>query len=615
MISPARTKQTLALLLAFASFAICQAANAQPDFVGQQGFGGFASAPEPDLVQVRAEFTVATQDQPARLFVFAEVADDWHIYSTTQPPGGPLKTQIQIDQQAQFRLSGPFQVVQPPVVHTYDEFWPNLPVEEHEGKVVWYAPIELAEGVDPNRLTITGKILGQVCKEMCLPFTLEFMASMGPGMAVTAGATSTAASQPLALIVVFALLGGLILNLMPCVLPVIGLKILGFVDQAGQSRGRVFALNAYYAIGMLSVFLLLATLATSVQLGIGTENLGWGEQFTFMWFKVATTALVFVMALSFLGVWDIPIPGFAGRGKASDLAAREGASGAFFKGIFTTILATPCSGPFLGPLFAYTIGQPPQVTYLIFASIGLGMASPYLLIGAFPRLIAFIPKPGAWMDTFKQLMGFLLLATAVYLLSTITNRYVVPTFAFLVALWFGCWWIGRIPITASLTKKLTAWCGSSLVAAVVGFLAFVPSQHELPWQPYSPETLADAQARGKTVLVDFTADWCLTCKLNLKMAINTKKVKRLVEKNNVITLIADWTDRSDMIKQSLAQLDSVSIPLLAVYPASQPGRPIVLRDLLFESDVVAALEKAGPSQPDEITSDAIAAPPSLTPVP
>jgi thiol:disulfide interchange protein len=174
----------------------------------------------------------------------------------------------------------------------------------------------------------------------------------------------------------------------------------------------------------------------------------WGEHFTLPWFKVALTGLVFAMALSFLGVWEIPIPGFVGTGRAGKLQAEEGPGGAFFKGVFTTILATPCSGPFLGPLFAFLLKQPPYVTYLVFGAVGLGMASPYLIVGAFPKLIRFLPKPGAWMETFQQLMGFLLLATVVYLFWTMTSTYFVPTLTLLlVGLWPACWWIGRTPLT------------------------------------------------------------------------------------------------------------------------------------------------------------------------
>ena len=228
--------------------------------------------------------------------------------------------------------------------------------------------------------------------------------------------------------VLWGFVGGLILNVMPCVLPVIGLKILSFVQQSGHNRGKAFMLNVWYSLGLLSVFLVLAVLAVVL-------HLGWGELFGMTWFKITLAAVVFVMALELHGPVGSAAAGVSGRGQDGRVGRAGGRRRArSSRACLTTFLATPCSAPLLAPAVAWATSQPAAVTLTVFLSAGLGMASPYLLIGALPGLLRFLPKPGAWMDTFKQFMGFVLMGTVVYLLAVLKPHLVVPTVGFLFGL-------------------------------------------------------------------------------------------------------------------------------------------------------------------------------------
>ncbi|MEO1991939.1 MAG: thioredoxin family protein [Pirellulales bacterium] len=399
------------------------------------------------------------------------------------------------------------------------------------------------------------------------------------------------------------LVGGLILNLMPCVLPVLGLKLMSFAQQSGKERREVLRLNLWYCAGLYAVFFVLAILSVAANVGLAESNLAWGEQFTSWRFNVTMTGIVFAFALSFLGVWELPIPGFIGV-KAGRVQAEEGAAGSFLKGVLSTLLATPCSGPFLGPVFGFTLTQSTSVTFAIFGSIATGMALPYILVGLFPGLVKFLPKPGPWMETLKEVLGFVMLGTVAYLFTFLSHDYFVPTFTLLIGIWAACWWVGKGQESGGGSVGFGRWCQAASVAVVIGTLSFFflgPVESLIEWQPFSRQRLTELQAEGATVLVDFSADWCPTCKYNLATAIETRKVKAAIEENRVVPMLADWTDGSPEIKDMLASLQSKSIPVLAVFPALQPGKPlgspIVLRDLITESQVLAAIRDAGPSRP------------------
>jgi suppressor for copper-sensitivity B len=394
-----------------------------------------------------------------------------------------------------------------------------------------------------------------------------------------------------------ALAGGFILNFMPCVLPVIGLKLMSFVNQSGSSHAKVISLNLSYVVGILSVMLVLA-LANVIAKTAG-DAFGWGQQFTRLEFQVPMAVLIFAMALSFLGVWEIPIPGFATSNKSGKLMEQEGLTGAFFKGILTTLLATPCSGPFLGTLFGLTLTLSITSIVLLYLLVGVGLGLPYLAICFYPQAIKLLPKPGAWMDTLKQVLAFPLLLTVVYFIAMIAPDYRVATLTLLIVVWFACWMIGRVPAYAEAYRIRSVWLtgvGICVAGTVLSFMLLGPVKHDVPWIPYNEAALAQHRSEGKTVMIEFTARWCLTCQSNMKFAIDRPRVANLVDENGVVPLLADWSEPSDEIFSKIKELNSLSIPLLAIYPADPTLEPIILRDAITETQLLEALKAAGPSQ-------------------
>lgn len=431
---------------------------------------------------------------------------------------------------------------------TFDAFSPNVEAEEkrkneerveyhHEGEVVFSAELTVPDDAESGSVEVFGNIAYQTCdvNGSCLqPSTADFLLTVNVGAETDAQEqtliikksnskyenvlekfkTLSAADQkePFVLSTFLwycglSLLAGLILNVMPCVLPVIGLKMMSFIEQAGENRGRIFALNAAFSLGLMSVFWLLGFLVVIM-------DFGWGDLLNKgLTGIIIASGVVFAFGLSFMGVWEIPIPGFASSSGANKLAEKEGLGGAYLKGILTTVLATPCVGPMLIPAMTFAVTQSWFVGFAIFTMLGLGMAFPFLLVAVFPGAIKILPKPGAWMETFKQVMGFVLIGTVLFLLSTFakpsedTTPYVLPVMAMLLAIGVGCWWIGRTSIAAEFKEKVTAYVlGIAIIAGGTwaGFYVLGPPQYELEWEPYSNSLLADLREEGKPILIDFT---------------------------------------------------------------------------------------------------------------
>jgi thiol:disulfide interchange protein len=393
----------------------------------------------------------------------------------------------------------------------------------------------------------------------------------------------------------FAMIGGLILNVMPCVLPVISLKIFGFVSEAGIEPKKAFRLSMAFSLGIMGCFAALAALV--VLLRTAGAQVGWGFQFQDYRFIVIISCLVFAFALNLFGVFELSVSSRATQGLAN-LARGQGYGGAFFQGVFATVLATPCTAPFLGTASAFAFAQSGWVTFLVFLFIGLGMALPYLLLAINPKWLRYLPKPGDWMLRLKQCMGFLLAGTLLWLMWVLGQMQGVDAVVQLGAIFLviailawikGSFWT---PVSSARSRLLAMGAMVFVLLLAAASYQFFTKPSQLVWRPFSKSTLDEALASGKPVFIDFTADWCITCKTNERFAIDTARVRREFSKRNVVALKADWTKGDPEITQILKQFGRAGVPMYLIYPrGSKEAQPVLLPELITSQTVLDALNK------------------------
>ena len=414
------------------------------------------------------------------------------------------------------------------------------------------------------------------------------------GVNVAVASTAT----PLWWLLVLAFGGGLILNVMPCVLPVLGIKLVGLAEQSGNDRGKILRVNAGTIAGIFAVFMGLAVFTA-------VFNQAWGTQFQNFGVRVTAIVALFAFALSYLGVWHIPSPNLGGGAGGDD----DGLIASFGKGVFATLLATPCSGPLLGGVFAALLGASLPTVFLVFAAMAAGMSLPYAVVGLFPAAASWLPKPGNWMETFKEAMAFVMLLAVAYVFYQFKEEHKVPVFIMLVGVWFGCWLFGKVPEYRPLRHRLFALAAGVVAAVIVSVTGFRLMNQDgyVDWVDYTEPTLERYQADGRTVLVDFSAKWCPTCLLNLSRAIDRPRVADTLEELDAVALYADWSEYDPAVGAKIKELQSASIPLLAIYPGDDPENPIVLRDIVTTNQVLDALKEAGPS----VDRSAVVAPPTV----
>jgi len=387
-------------------------------------------------------------------------------------------------------------------------------------------------------------------------------------------------------ILVLAVIGGFILNFMPCVLPVLSLKMFSVVSHGGQADARIRLSFAATALGILVSFLALALAFAGLKLA--GASFGWGVQFTQPVFILVLLAVLVGFALNLFGLFEIPnIPGLGGLS-----ANQRGFLGDFTSGVLATLLATPCSAPFLGTAIGFALAAPVPVLVLIFLFVGVGLALPYFAVIAFPRLAAVMPKPGRWMLRLRQVLGLALVATAVWLTGVLLKQWgVTSDLRWLAALAAGLTFAAGALFARWRTAGLGAVGAAIPLALVLSFSPQATASEEATFQPFSEAVLEEALAEGKTVFVDVTADWCLTCKTNKIRAINHEDVQAALGSESVISLQADWTAYDASITRYLASQGRRAIPFNAVYNPKS-GTAEVLPELLSPKDVLGALARA-----------------------
>lgn len=389
------------------------------------------------------------------------------------------------------------------------------------------------------------------------------------------------AGPSLALILLWALIGGFILNFMPCVFPVLSIKALSFLNPGSDAR-KLRLSGWFYTFGVLGSFLGLGALL--LLLRAGGEQIGWGFQLQSPVVTASIALLFFWLSLNFLGTFEI------GQSLTYLGATKTKASlgGSFMTGVLATVVATPCTAPFMGAALGASLTLPAAGTMAVFAGLGVGMALPFLMLSYFPKILNILPKPGAWMQTFKEFLAFPLLATVIWLVWVLSNQVSADALIFVFGLFLTvCYWIwlGR-QVRDERWRQLLLLAGFIFSFTALSLMPTTKPLAETPqqsrWLKYDETAIQKNLADGRAVFIDFTAAWCITCQVNKKVVLNTSDIQDLFAKNDVQLYKADWTDKDPAITAALARYGRNSLPLYVFYEAGSQ-EPRLLPEILTQS--------------------------------
>lgn len=583
--------------------------------------------PEKAALSLAADRTAYEPGGTARIAARVTVEDGWHVNSNTPTFEYLIPTKLDLELPADW----PDETVRYPKHEMQTFAFADQPLAVYAGEFVIQSEVKVPAGAAQGAVPIRAALRYQACNDsQCLPpvttdatvsltvgpggtpIESDLFAGSASGTPVGKGDGGGPEGRGIGAMLLLALLGGLILNAMPCVLPVLSLKVFGLVRSAGQGRSEVVRGALATAAGIVVSFLALALAAVAAR--AAGAAVGWGIQFQRPGFVAFLAVVVVLFCLNLWGLFEIPLPQRLARLGGS--GPREGIAGHFASGLFATLMATPCSAPFLGTAVGFALAQEAPAILAIFAAVGLGMALPYLLLAAAPGTARFLPRPGEWMNTLRGILGFLLAAAAVWLFyvlsSQVSPERVAAVELGLLALSLFLWLRHRQMASGS-PKRGLRWVSEigmiAAVAATVGIAALSPaispamgttkdprlaagsSAGLISWEPWERARAEELAGQGKLVFVDVTADWCFTCKVNERLVLETPEIAGAFAEHGVIPMKADWTNRNEEIGKFLAEHGRYGIPFYLLY---RPGQePRVFSELLTKDGLAEAVKEAG----------------------
>lgn len=569
-----------------------------------------AAAQPPDRAQKASIEAFADRSsyapgETARIAVRATVEDNWHLQAHIPTYDYLIPTVLRIELAEPRDGIGIGDVAYPDPIQWRAPFAGDEILDVYEGETTFFATVQVGPRTPAGSLPLELILDYQACDDrVCLrptstSTTLELTVGE-PGepthtavfVQETSGTAASGAAAPgpgLLTMIGLAVLGGLILNLMPCVLPVLSIKVFGLLQAAEEGRGSVRRGALAFSAGVFVSFWILAGLA--IGLRAAGEAVGWGIQFQNPVFVAFLTVVMVFFALNLWGLFEIPLPRFLGRGGG------HGNAGHFGGGLLATLMATPCSAPFLGTAIGFALSREPMTILIIFTAIGFGLALPNLVLAISPRAAALLPRPGAWMETLRGVFGFLLAATAVWLLYVLNGQVSSATLALVQAALLGIGlfaYLGRSQRTGAVARlvplvgMLVCAAGALWIAGTSAPEARANATSDYDWVEFDEGQALEFAQSGRLVFVDVTADWCATCKVNERVVLANQDVQAAFRTHDVVMMKADWTNRNDVIADYLAAFGRYAIPFYVLY---RPGQePHVFGELLSKGSVIGALQ-------------------------